>query len=660
MARSKKAKASTKSKKPKTNTKKYAEADMQAAIAEIKANPGVNKKATFIKYNIPPTTGNDRLKGSISREESDKSRRKFNDYEEDCLVEWIRLEASFNKPPTPIVVRRMAEDFYFSIHDKFEKMGQTWLECFVARRPEIAKATGVPIEHLRVVGANKKSINEFFDRLEKIQEEHHFEPQDIFNFDETSIILSRRKNEIVIGASGEKGDPKSIPVVGFSDRESCTVVECCSAAGQRLPAYVIFKGNNVCAHWIANKDFAIEANLTTSFSAESTTLAEPTILAESTTLADETVSGEVAGESTVFAAESTILIDDDTIDSGSVSCDDAVGYNSSSDSDLDSDDETPVHQCSEPNCSDQIVDDSDSFAEFDGDGKTSFEATSAPEEANAGLFDDISRWKLAASRKGWMNASLCLEWLKHFVKHSKSSRSDGKRLLICDGLRAHDAAAFRELCDENNIVLLILPPHCSHVLQPLDLNVFGKVKNKYKSKIGDLVCDKKHKKVIKRAFMIFYGQSRQEHFTPENIRIAWSMSGIVPLNRDKPLNSRLLLDSGEPVVSSESNDEPVLVDSDVDESVNLRTVMDLLTKVKKSGQERGFSLAEMSNVDKLIEIANGGLGGLFEKALESRQKRIQNVNMLNTPPDIRNSIIKPKDGEMDHELGQCWKRTYKK
>jgi len=49
-------------------------------------------------------------------------------------------------------------------------------------------------------------------------------------------------------------------------------------------------------------------------------------------------------------------------------------------------------------------------------------------------------------------------------------------MLICDEHDSHVTVNFIGHCINNDIVLLILPPHTSHLLQPLDVGVFGALK----------------------------------------------------------------------------------------------------------------------------------------------------------------------------------------
>jgi hypothetical protein len=45
-----------------------------------------------------------------------------------------------------------------------------------------------------------------------------------------------------------------------------------------------------------------------------------------------------------------------------------------------------------------------------------------------------------------------------------------------DSYGSHITASFISFCMDNAVDFLILPPHCSHALQPLDVGVFSSLK----------------------------------------------------------------------------------------------------------------------------------------------------------------------------------------
>lgn len=82
-------------------------------------------------------------------------------------------------------------------------------------------------------------------------------------------------------------------------------------------------------------------------------------------------------------------------------------------------------------------------------------------------------WKLANSTNGWTTDEIGLKWLKQvFDPFSKPYATGAKRLLILDGHSSHQTAEFDDFCKENAIICLRMPPHTSHLLQPLDVGFF--------------------------------------------------------------------------------------------------------------------------------------------------------------------------------------------
>jgi hypothetical protein len=71
-------------------------------------------------------------------------------------------------------------------------------------------------------------------------------------------------------------------------------------------------------------------------------------------------------------------------------------------------------------------------------------------------------WAIAVSDNGWTTNELGVEWLKHFDAHTKARTIGTRRLLILDGHESHHSLEFQELCRENNIYTLCMPPHSSH------------------------------------------------------------------------------------------------------------------------------------------------------------------------------------------------------
>jgi len=82
-------------------------------------------------------------------------------------------------------------------------------------------------------------------------------------------------------------------------------------------------------------------------------------------------------------------------------------------------------------------------------------------------------WHFATSKNGWTSNNLGLAWLMNIFEPLTREKAAGRqRLLIADGHGSHIQGDFIAYCMENKIDLMIMPPHCSHILQPLDVGVF--------------------------------------------------------------------------------------------------------------------------------------------------------------------------------------------
>jgi len=135
-----------------------------------------------------------------------------------------------------------------------------------------------------------------------------------------------------------------------------------------------------------------------------------------------------------------------------------------------------------------------------------------------------------ASPSGWMNADTFLQWMKHFIHHTRCG-VDKQVLLILDNHESHVSYECLELARHSGVTMLTLPPHCSHKLQPLDRSVFGPFKRYYNAACDDWVVENpKPMQITDIAALV--GRSYPLAFTPSNITAGFAATGIEPLNAD--------------------------------------------------------------------------------------------------------------------------------
>ncbi|KAJ6260519.1 hypothetical protein Dda_4745 [Drechslerella dactyloides] len=157
--------------------------------------------------------------------------------------------------------------------------------------------------------------------------------------------------------------------------------------------------------------------------------------------------------------------------------------------------------------------------------------------------DHVERegWHWAISNKGFTNEHLAMEWLKHCfdpytatIAGPKLSRST--RLLILDGHGSHITTDFIDYCCEARIVLLCLPPHSTHFLQPLDVGLFSHYSRAYGDTVNSF-CERGGTGIGKRDFIDLISNARQKAFTDKTIIGGWKGSGLFPFDPLKVLES---------------------------------------------------------------------------------------------------------------------------
>ena len=139
-------------------------------------------------------------------------------------------------------------------------------------------------------------------------------------------------------------------------------------------------------------------------------------------------------------------------------------------------------------------------------------------------------WYFTCNTKGWITNPKAVEWLYTDFDPATRDKAAGRtRTLFCDGHESHISAQFVIGCIKLNIRLLLLLPHSTHLLQPLDVGVFGPLKQALSKHHGRTlatgVC-----RVEKHEWVEFYAKAREDAMTSKNIKSAWNKAGLIPFN----------------------------------------------------------------------------------------------------------------------------------
>ena len=104
-----------------------------------------------------------------------------------------------------------------------------------------------------------------------------------------------------------------------------------------------------------------------------------------------------------------------------------------------------------------------------------------------------NNWRFGCNTNGWTSNEHGLQWLRQVFEPETREKANGKpRLLICDGHDSHITAKWIAHCMKN-IIFMVLPPHSSHLTQPLDVEVFSPLKTLIASEMEPLVSTEVHR-----------------------------------------------------------------------------------------------------------------------------------------------------------------------
>ena len=123
-------------------------------------------------------------------------------------------------------------------------------------------------------------------------------------------------------------------------------------------------------------------------------------------------------------------------------------------------------------------------------------------------------------------------WLdKVFQRYTVKKTNNRRRLLIVDGHSSHVNMQFIDRCDALRILLLILPPHSTHRLQPLDVGLFSPLSNYYTQGLNELMFNSLNMVgMSKRSFWGIFIIAWRKAFNTQNIESAFRKTGIFPYN----------------------------------------------------------------------------------------------------------------------------------
>ena len=133
---------------------------------------------------------------------------------------------------------------------------------------------------------------------------------------------------------------------------------------------------------------------------------------------------------------------------------------------------------------------------------------------------------------GWMQMEIFSQWFDHFVSCSGASKTNPV-LLILDGHSTHvrNLDVINKAWD-HGVVIICLPPHCSHKMQPLDVSFMKPLSTYYNAEVSKWLRNDPGRTVSTFQVAQLLTPAFQKAATALTAANGFRKTGLWPVNRD--------------------------------------------------------------------------------------------------------------------------------
>ena len=231
-----------------------------------------------------------------------------------------------------------------------------------------------------------------------------------------------------------------------------------------------------------------------------------------------------------------------------------------------------------------------------------------------------------------MNGDIFCDWLKHFINFVRPSLTQ-KVLLILDGHKSHTQnIEALEHASKSGVIMLSLPTHTTHKLQPLDVSFFKPLKPYYYQHLNQWMRAHPGRPVTMFQICQLFGKAYGQATTVGNAVNGFCKTGLFPVN---------------PLVFDDSEFEPANVTDrpNPTEDEDIHTVSELNSDIAASSEDMpsGESLSindEEANFPSASVIDDAGVANeatSADSSNSSASKFITVAEISPLPKNIRSS-----------------------
>ncbi len=149
------------------------------------------------------------------------------------------------------------------------------------------------------------------------------------------------------------------------------------------------------------------------------------------------------------------------------------------------------------------------------------------------------------SPSGWQNEVTFMSFLERFNAAVNEVKIARPVILFCDGYKAHVLYGAAMFCLEKKIILYTLLSHATHLLQPLDVGVFSKMKTTWSAHVMEWMQANEGEVLKKTYFSGILKKAWEDVATKEHSQKAFQKAGLCPFTEKAVDYSCLLTEEEE-------------------------------------------------------------------------------------------------------------------
>jgi len=158
-----------------------------------------------------------------------------------------------------------------------------------------------------------------------------------------------------------------------------------------------------------------------------------------------------------------------------------------------------------------------------------------------------------SAKTGWINEQLFSAWFDHFLESTQPNAHQSKTLWILDGHSSHvKNLNVTTKARENNAIILSLPSHCTHKMQPLHVSFFKSLNSRYNTVIQTWHRQHPGRPVTEAEFGELFNDAYASAASLDKAQSGFRKTGIYPFDKN--------IFSDEDFLTSDATDRPQSTD----------------------------------------------------------------------------------------------------